>query len=223
MTFYGKYRGKVVNNIDPLMRGRLMVLVPAVSETPLSWATPCVPYAGKNVGFFALPPIGANVWVEFEQGDPVYPIWSGCFWGDGEAPAKPAVPTTKVFKTETTTLTFNDLLTTASLEVMTPAGPVKLEQGPKGISLTIGTASLKVTLQGVEAAIPASSVAINPQGVSIKNAGAAVDVTPASINVKNGAAGATISPASIELKNGAASVVLSPVSVSLNNGALEVI
>ena len=28
-----------------------------------------------------IPPIGAGVWVEFEQGDPDYPIWVGCFWG----------------------------------------------------------------------------------------------------------------------------------------------
>jgi len=28
-----------------------------------------------------VPPIGAGVWVEFEQGDPDFPIWSGCRWG----------------------------------------------------------------------------------------------------------------------------------------------
>ena len=43
--------------------------------------------AGNGVGFFAIPPKGANVWVEFEGGDPDQPIWSGCFWGIGEAPA----------------------------------------------------------------------------------------------------------------------------------------
>jgi len=72
-TLFGKYRGKVVDNLDPLMLGRLIILVPAVSEFPLSWAMPCVPYAGKDVGFFALPPMAANVWVEFEGGDPNYP------------------------------------------------------------------------------------------------------------------------------------------------------
>lgn len=144
-TFYGKYRGKVVNNIDPLMLGRLTVLVPAVSELPLSWAMSCVPYAGKNVGSFALPPIAANVWIEFEGGDPNYPIWTGCFWGDGEAPAKPALPTTKVIKTETVTFEINDLLTYVSLQVLTPAGPVKLDQGPDGTALRIGAASVALT------------------------------------------------------------------------------
>ena len=28
-----------------------------------------------------VPQIGAGVWIEFEQGDPDYPIWIGCFWG----------------------------------------------------------------------------------------------------------------------------------------------
>jgi hypothetical protein len=221
-TFYGKYRGKVVNNIDPLMLGRLIALVPAVSEFPLSWAMPCAPYGGRNVGFFALPPIAANVWIEFEGGDPNYPIWTGCFWGDGEAPAKPAVPTTKVIKTETVTLEINDLLTSVSLEVLTPAGPVKLDQGPDGIALTIGPASLKLTLQGVDLAMAPSTLSVGPEGISLKNASASMDVTPASLGLKNGATNLNLSPASIEIKNGAASVVLSPATVSLNNGALEV-
>jgi hypothetical protein len=221
-TFYGKYRGKVINNIDPLMVGRLEVLVPAVSEFLLSWAMPCVPYAGKNVGFFAVPPIAANVWVEFEAGDPDYPIWTGCFWGDGEVPANPAMPSTKVFKTETVTLEINDLLTSVSLQVLTPAGPVKLEQGPEGIALTIGAASLKINLQGVDIAMAPSTLSVNPGGVSLKNASASVDVAPESISLKNGAADISMSPASIEMKNGAASLAMTPATVSINNGALEV-
>lgn len=220
--YYGKYRGKVVNNIDPMMQGRLITLVPAVSELPLTWALPCVPFAGPNVGFFALPPIGANVWVEFEGGDPNYPIWTGCFWGEGQTPAKPAVPTTIVLKTSTTTLEINDLLTSASLQVLTPAGPVKIEQGPDSINLTIGTTSLKLTLQGIDAASPPSTVSIGPEGIKLQNASASADVAPAAVSLKNGATTVNMTPASIEIKNGAASVALSPASVSLNNGALEV-
>lgn len=221
-VFYGKYRGKVVNNIDPLMLGRLIVLVPAISESPLSWAMPCVPYAGKNVGFFALPPLAANVWVEFEGGDPDYPIWTGCFWGENEVPAKPAIPTTTLLKTETVTFEINDLLTTVSLEAETPSGPVKLEQGPEGIALTIGAASVKVTLRGVDLTIEPSKLSVSPEGIMQKNASASANVTPASVSLKNGASEMSMSPASIEIKNGAASVALSPATVSLNNGALEV-
>ncbi len=108
--FFGKYRGQVVNNIDPMQLGRIQVNVPAVlGDGQLSWAMPCVPYAGSGVGLFAIPPIGANIWVEFEGGDPDFPIWSGCFWGAGEVPALPAVAEIKVFKTDGVTLTLNDL------------------------------------------------------------------------------------------------------------------
>jgi len=87
--FYGKYRGMVLNNIDPMQMGRLMVQVPDVgSVAPSTWAMPCVPIAGIQNGMFALPIIGSGVWIEFEQGDPDHPIWVGCFWGSAaEIPA----------------------------------------------------------------------------------------------------------------------------------------
>lgn len=80
--YYGKYRGTVLNNVDPMQIGRIQVVVPDVSSVlPSSWAMPCVPVGGINTGMFAVPPIGAGVWVEFEHGDPDYPIWTGCYWG----------------------------------------------------------------------------------------------------------------------------------------------
>lgn len=80
--FYGKYRGMVINNIDLEQQGRLLVQVPDVAGlAPTTWAMPCLPLAGMNTGIFALPMIGTGVWVEFEQGDPDYPIWVGCFCG----------------------------------------------------------------------------------------------------------------------------------------------
>ena len=80
--FFGKYRGTVVNNIDPLQIGRIQAIVPDVSSTiTTNWAMPCVPVAGKQMGTFFVPQIGAGVWIEFEQGDPNYPIWVGGFWG----------------------------------------------------------------------------------------------------------------------------------------------
>jgi hypothetical protein len=83
--FWGKYRGTVVNNVDPEQRGRLIVMVPDVlTLVPSTWAEPCTPLAGPTgppMGVYLVPPIGAGVWVEFEQGDPDYPIWVGCRWG----------------------------------------------------------------------------------------------------------------------------------------------
>ena len=81
--FFGKYRGIVANNLDPLTMGRIQAEVPDVlGELVSGWALPCAPFGGRGMGFFALPSVGANVWIEFEQGDPEYPIWSGCWWSD---------------------------------------------------------------------------------------------------------------------------------------------
>ncbi len=148
--FFGKYRGKVENNIDPMMLGRVQVSVPAVlGSGQLSWAMPCAPFAGPGVGLFTVPPNGANVWVEFEAGDPDYPIWSGCFWGVGEVPATPALPQMKVFKTDGITLTLSDLpgIGGFTLEVGPPAVPIplKLVFDASGIALTNSAASVKLT------------------------------------------------------------------------------
>jgi uncharacterized protein involved in type VI secretion and phage assembly len=83
--YFGKYRGTVLNNVDPMQVGRLLVEVPDVTGlTPSTWAAPCAPLAGPTgppMGVFLVPPIGAGVWVEFEQGDANYPVWVGCRWG----------------------------------------------------------------------------------------------------------------------------------------------
>ena len=81
-SFYGKFRGTVSSNDDPQRMGRIQALVPAVwGNAPGPWAMPCVPMAGLSIGVFAVPPVGAGVWVEFEGGDPTLPIWTGGYWG----------------------------------------------------------------------------------------------------------------------------------------------
>lgn len=151
--YFGKYRGKVENNIDPMQQGRIMVSVPAVTGSgTLNWAMPSVPYAGNGVGFWAIPPNGANVWVEYEGGDPDYPIWTGCFWGIGEVPTLPALPQMVVLKTETCTLTLNDLPVIGGVTIETAAG-MKIKLGATGLEITNGMAkiemqALKITFNG---------------------------------------------------------------------------
>ena len=87
---YGKYLGIVKNTADPLRRGRLKVQVPQVLGETEIWALPCVPYAGKDVGFLFLPKKETSVWIEFEAGDPSHPIWTGCLWALGDIDAADA-------------------------------------------------------------------------------------------------------------------------------------
>jgi uncharacterized protein involved in type VI secretion and phage assembly len=222
MAHYGKYRGKVVNNVDPLMLGRIIPLVPAISEFPLSWATPCVPYAGKGVGLFAVPPREANVWIEFEGGDISKPVWSGCFWGKGEAPAQPAVPTTKVFKTEQVSLSVDDLTSELKLELTAPSGRYGIVMNASGITLSSNAVKVTIAQQAIELENGPASVSVTPEAVTVKNGSATAEIAPQSVALKNGGASVEITSASIGLKNGGASVDLSPASVSLNKGALEV-
>ncbi len=81
----GQYRAPVLVNVDPEQRGRLQLMIPDVlGEIPSTWAEACVPLAGPTgppMGVYMVPPIGAGVWVEFEQGDLNHPIWTGCRWG----------------------------------------------------------------------------------------------------------------------------------------------
>ena len=89
-AFFGNYRGTVVNNIDPMQIGRIQAIVPDVAGVaPTTWAMPCLPMAGHQTR--ACSPCRRSapaVWIEFEHGDPDYPIWTGGFWGSAaEVPA----------------------------------------------------------------------------------------------------------------------------------------
>jgi len=113
---YGKYRATVINNIDPMMMGRLLVQVPDVSNVlPSTWAMPCVPFAGIMSGMYAVPAIGSGVWIEFEQGNPDYPVWVGCFWGStAEVPtlalaAPPALQNVVIQTTAQNALMISDM------------------------------------------------------------------------------------------------------------------
>ena len=86
--FHGIYPGRVENNIDPLNMSRILVSVSDVGGSSVSsWALPCLPVTGNNMGMFTVPPNGAAVWVQFARGDTDYPIWLGGYYANGEAPA----------------------------------------------------------------------------------------------------------------------------------------
>ena len=152
--FYGKFRGKVTNNADPFMQGRICAKVPAVfGEEETGWALPSAPYGGRGVGMFFIPPRDANVWIEFEDGNPELPIWSGCFWAIGEAPhffAMPPLPATpltmpevKVIKTNFATISINDLPGIGNVSVETTNG-LKIVMDIKGIEVSNGKANIRL-------------------------------------------------------------------------------
>jgi phage gp45-like len=154
-TFYGKYRGKVVDTADTTKRGRLKVTVPAVMGDQELWAMPCVPYAGAQIGFFALPPAGSSVWVEFEGGNLNQPIWAGCFWQDGEIEDADAVEGIAFWKTPGVKIRIDN--DAGTLEIETSGGSkitvkgdsIKIEAPEVELSGNGGTA--KVSASGFDA------------------------------------------------------------------------
>jgi hypothetical protein len=164
--YLGKYRGTVVDNVDPLRIGRLLVVVPDVSgDLPSSWAMPCLPLAGINTGIHAVPMIGAGVWVEFEQGDPDYPIWVGGFWGSAaEIPAlanlvTPGVPGMTLQTPLANGLVISDL------------------PGPTGGILMQTTAGAMISISEVGITIS------NGQGAVISMVGPTVDINAGGLTV----------------------------------------
>ena len=161
--YYGKFRGVVLNNIDPMQMARVQVQVPDVLGLGISsWAMPCVPFAGQQSGMFVLPQIGAGVWVEFEQGNQDYPIWVGGFWGSAaEVPALalaalPVSPSRGLPTGNQTGLTISDL------------------PGPTG-------GILLKTLTG-------AMISINEIGITISNGqGATIMLNGPAVNINQGA------------------------------------
>jgi len=144
--YYGKYRGVVTSNEDPNNLGRIKAQVPAVSDSEMGWATPSTPYAGNGVGMFFIPPVGANVWIEYEGGDLELPIWSGCFWDKGEAPADS--PDIKIIKTDFATININDASGAGEITIESITG-VKIVLGSDGIELSYNAAKIKLTAASV--------------------------------------------------------------------------
>jgi hypothetical protein len=189
--FVGKFRGKVIENIDPLFQGRIIAEVPAVSGSILNWALPCTPYAGFGVGFYAIPPIGANVWIEYEGGDPNYPVWVGCFWGPEDIlhVPEPPLPEIKVFKTEFITMILNDLpeiggfslkcmplavdvpltmtFDSTGITILCPESTIKMT--PASITITVPESVIEITPETITAAVPASSATMTGEAIAIES------------------------------------------------------
>lgn len=83
--YYSLYRAKVVDNKDPKKQGRIKVIVPALfgkTELP-QWALPRdFRSTAKDGGEFFPPEIDDFVFIEFEGGDPKFPVYSGGWYGE---------------------------------------------------------------------------------------------------------------------------------------------
>ncbi|MEU3567996.1 phage baseplate assembly protein V [Kitasatospora sp. NPDC036755] len=162
--YLGKFRGTVVNNVDPLGIGRIQAQVPDVlGDVASTWAMPCFPVAGPGMGHYAVPPVGAGVWVEFEQGDQSYPIWTGCWYGSAsEVPVEattgpPGVPNTVLETSGRRVIVLSDDPTTG-ITLRTPSG-ASIVINDSGIRISNG--------QGASISLVGATVSINQDALSV--------------------------------------------------------
>jgi len=171
--FFGKYRGMVVTGLDPEGRGRILVQAPDVLGIGIStWAMPCLPFAGLQMGMYVVPPPNAGVWIEFEKGDPDYPIWTGCWWGSRlEVPltAQTAPPALPIVLLETALK--NGFVVSDTPVPVIPPLPIGLPAG--GIILRSSTSYIRIDATGISIFGP--KVTIN--GVAV------VDINSAALTV----------------------------------------
>jgi uncharacterized protein involved in type VI secretion and phage assembly len=152
--FFGKYRG-VVDQVDADTM-RIKAKVPAVLGDQVSgWARACTPYAGNGYGFAFLPEAGAGVWIEFEGGDASLPIWSGCYWHDGEAPSD-------------ATATVMALVTSAGQKLLfdVDQGSITIED-QNGNTITLDDSGVTLSRGGQNVAIDDGSVSVNDGALEV--------------------------------------------------------
>jgi uncharacterized protein involved in type VI secretion and phage assembly len=169
VKYFGKYRGSVVGNDDPLQMGRIQAQVPDVlGSATSSWAMPALPLAGPQVSTYVIPPIGAGVWVEFEHGDKSFPIWTGCWWGSAQE-----VPPSALAGSPSA----------PSIVLQPQAG----QQGAPTLILTGETGDLNITLKtpgGASLVISDTEIVIsNGQGASISLIGNTVNINDGALTV----------------------------------------
>jgi uncharacterized protein involved in type VI secretion and phage assembly len=146
--YWGKYRGTVEDPNDSDNLGRIIVKVPSVYGTLNSPpALPAVPFAGPNYGFLMLPRRGDLVWVEFENGLPAHPIWTGFCWSRNELPAPAAVDVRVLVTKENLKLVLDDAA--KKLQLLHPGGG-EITMTDSGITIKMGTsAKIELTSSGV--------------------------------------------------------------------------
>ena len=177
---YGKYRGFVTSNKDPDKRGRLRLHIPSVlGDQESDWALPCLPFGGgEGYGFFAVPEEGAQVWVEFEEGDVHRPIWTGTFWlQQSDVPedaSSKSVPSTRLLQTPSGhILQFDDEEGEEEFRLYHPADAEIIINKHGSIALTdTNGATLKIDADAVEIVLEdanGNTMIMNDSGITVED------------------------------------------------------
>lgn len=185
--YYAKYTGVVVDNQDAQKLGILQVSVPTIfppdERVPARAALP--------FGHFFVPEVDTRVWVEFEGGDPEFPLWTGVqhsagTWPD-EAAASP--PTVRAVKTVSGhLLIFDDTDGAESIILTDGKNAHELRFDADGVTLTDGKNGHVIVFDSGGVTITdgknSHEIAMSSSTVDIKHGGGMAKVTLEASGVK---------------------------------------
>lgn len=200
--YTGKFRAVVVDNADPEGRGRLKLRVPSLlGEADSDWALPSLPYGGAaGLGFLMIPPVGAQCFAEFIEGDLSAPVWTGTYYRAAETPPddsiKGAAPTVKLLQTDSGhLLMFDDADGAEALTVRSKArAEVRLDEvgslalsDANGATVTLdaqsGTLSVADANGNTLEMASSGITARDATGNVIKTSGAGVEVSGTTVKI----------------------------------------
>lgn len=192
---FGIYTGKVHDNRDPEQWGRLRVIVPSLfGDDPLpTWAMMAgqslgrrrrTGERGRGVGSFRVPDIGAQVIVQFLDGNPELPVWTpGIFVKDDVpssarsdgSPGTDRYPRRNVLcrgeELEVRELECGDLVIKMdhphSIDVDTRGGDIKVRTTNGGkLVINEGSDSMRAARKGDRVRLGSLSVTVGPSGIT---------------------------------------------------------
>ena len=174
---FGMYIGYVTAREDPEQLGRVRVCVPGLLEPESDWAWPLGTCGGgaKDCGFFAVPPLGAEVAVFFEQGDIVAPRYLSTNWGKPEGrsevpqEARVTPPDNRVIATPSFRIELDESQGRRKLKLSCPATGDSLTFDAEGRTVTLNAkTALKLRAESGSVTIEAPQVTVEAPQVSIE-------------------------------------------------------
>jgi hypothetical protein len=142
--YWGKYRGTVDRVIDDDPPGQIVAKVPSVYGDSVTSppALPALPFAGDSHGLVMLPEPGDGVWIEFEDGNPSSPVWTGFWFATGELPSSAGPKKRALVTKKSLELVFDD---DAEEITITHPGGAEIKLDSNGLTLQFGT-TVKIVL-----------------------------------------------------------------------------
>lgn len=160
---FGKYLGDITDRNDREHRGRLRVKVDNITDAKGIWAEPCVPYAGKGIGFFAMPPEKTKVWVEFIGGAIDRMVYCGFLWQPGELDANDYDPARVHFETGSLRIEIDDAADEIKIEIKNNGGLISI----KGGEITLKANTVTQEAQGNRVVLDAAAFDVKNSALKV--------------------------------------------------------